>query len=205
MATKEQLQEINRIMDRYNKIGFKNINKSDYNTLAEYYLDLIYDSGLSLFDYSFYNYIPFPYINFQSKQKLINRFEKIDEEKTKEILSREDKTKEQAEEIINEIMNNRLDIIEYYKMTKLSPLFFSENFASYKRNPIINSLFSELKTDTTTLEKETKVIYYTSNIAVPQELKELAFKELEEQKLPLTNATYRALVRRKINENKNVI
>lgn len=204
-TTKEQLIEINRIMNRYNKIGFKNINKKDYYTLAEYYLDLIYDSGLSLFDYSFYNYIPFPYINYQSKQNLIWTFEKIDKEKTVEILSREDKTKEQAEKIIQEIRDNNLDIIDYYKKTKLSSLFFNENFASYKRSPIINNLYTDLRSDKTTLEKEVKIVYYSGNIKVSQELKELAFKELEEQNLPLTNATYRALVRRRINKEENMI
>ena len=76
---------------------------------------------------------------------------------------------------------------------------------THKRNAIIRDLFKGLTADTTTLEKEERITFISSGIEVRQELKELAFKELEEQKLPLTNATYRALVRRKINENKNVI
>lgn len=205
MATKEQLQEINRIMEYYKKIGFKLINKQDNRTLATYYLEQIYESNLSFFDYSFYNYMPFPYFENTGRLYLMKLFTGIDKEKTEEILSREDKTKEKVEEIIKKIADNNLDIIDYYKMTKLSPLFLNSDFAKYKRNPIIRDLFKGLTTDTTTLEKEERITFISSGIEVPQELKELAFKELEEQKLPSTNATYRALVRRKINENKNVI
>ncbi len=205
MATKEQLQEINRIMEYYKKIGFKLINKQDNRTLAAYYLEQIYESNLSFFDYSFYNYMPFPYYGNIGRMCLMKLFAGIDKEKTEEILSREDKTKEKAEEIIKKIADNNLDIIDYYKMTKLSPIFLNSDFAKYKRNPIICDLFKGLTTDTTTLEKEERITFISSGIEVPQELKELAFKELEEQKLPLTNATYRALVRRKIKREKNMI
>ena len=178
-------------MEYYKKIGFKLINKQDNRTLATYYLEQIYESNLSFFDYSFYNYMPFPYFENTGRLYLMKLFTGIDKEK--------------AEEIIKKIAGNNLDIIDYYKMTKLSPLFFNSDFAKYKRNPIIRDLFKGLTTDTTTLEKEERITFISSGIEVPQELKELAFKELEEQKLPSTNATYRALVRRKINENKNVI
>ena len=205
IADKEFLQDIKRIMDRYNKIGFKNINWNDYLSLAEYYLYLIYDSGLSLFDYSFSNYLPFPYINYQSKQVLLWAFEDINYKIAKEIESRNDTKKKEAEEIIKTIMDKNLDVIDYYNMTKLSPLFFNENFAKYKRSSTIQNLFSALKTDTTTLEKEEKITYISGGIVVSKELKELAFNELEKQNLPKTNGTYRALIRRKRNNEQNVI
>ena len=96
MATKEQLQEINRIMEYYKKIGFKLINKQDNRTLATYYLEQIYESNLSFFDYSFYNYMPFPYFENIGRICLMKLFTGIDKEKTEEILLREDKTKEKA-------------------------------------------------------------------------------------------------------------
>ena len=196
----EQLDNIKRIMNRYQKIGFKSLNQSDYQDLANYYLDEIFFSGLSLFDYSFNNYMPFPYGSSASLTRLLKTLESTDQAMYEAIITRDDTYKEQAIEIIKNIADNNLDIIDYYSMTKLNPLFFNENFASYKRYNAIGDLYRALLTDTTTLEKEIKVTYIAKGGVVSPELKEQVFKELERMNIPQTTGTYRALVRRKVNE-----
>ena len=203
------LEEIRTLLNKYNEIGFKKISARDYKILANYYFEEILKSNQSIFDYGFNNYIPFSNYYNTGLKKLVNTFREIDDNKYQLIAQREDTKREDTHKIFQEIVEQKLDLIDYFDRTKLSTMLLDDEFLKYKRKPIIAELFIALNSDETTYEKQLKITYYTKGGVVSNETKKEVFEELARRNIPMKVGTYKALVRRKqkeiINNLNNVI
>ncbi len=183
---------IKDLMDICNHIEIKSSKKKDGkyvpdNTLITNpnYLDIVYDSGLSLIDYAHYNLIDYTEYSESIYSRSCN--------KAKEVRKREDKTIPTILDIIKKIANNELSYVEYFKLSKL-------NFYMLKRIACENNLYSKevaifvnkyiKQNSIINKEVELRVKKVIKNVEVPHEIIEEALNFLEDNNIPLTKKTY---------------
>ena len=191
---------INDLASISNYVFNSNYNKTDKpkeeiikeQTYADILLDKIYNSNLSITDYSFYYSL-----GEEFNKKTINKLSRIDKDKYNEIKNRKDTTIKQILSIIDKINKNDLPILDYYDLTKLNPIILNQialkyNVKTYIFKEYLKTLNSPYKTN---LKKELTTPFIISEKLVDNDTKEKAFKILEEKEIPQTVINYKAMVR----------
>ena len=176
--------------------------KTKYVSEKRKLLNEIYNSGLSFIDYCFYNFIGiknfynYLYTSKDSKNKM-----------AEEILNRDIKTLPQIKELLNKIINDELDPVEYYETTKINPNQFFGFAREYKLASALGKVFdfvtkidSYAQNINVEFELENKLVI--NSIEVPQEIKEEAINYLKKIDAPLTSINYNTMIRRLIKSSK---
>ena len=174
------------------EVKVKNQTYLRYATLGtnREYLDIVYESGLSLIDYAHLNLIDYHLYN----EAIYSR----SENKAKEVRKRPIKYLPELLEIINKVSNNELTYIEYFKLTKLSPYVLkkiaSENNINNKNLSIFYSRYSN---NNPKINKELELNTQKSinNMEISRNTVEQVFDYLEENEIPVNSITYNELLR----------
>ena len=173
-------------------------------------LDLIYDSNLSVLDYAFYNRINYGDVNAYISTSIKN---KTTNSKINEIYKRKSKTLPIILDIANKIINNQIDIIEYYELTKLSLIAFKRIVNQNNiKSPILNEFVRDNTNNFTinnTYEKNKVLIdrelnskQIINNQEISNETKLSAYNYLEEIEAPLTYRNYNIMIKKLIKSSK---
>ncbi len=184
----------NYIYTHTNHYQSKKAIKNDYKHDL---LNKIYESKLSILDYSFFYDLGSEFDKFT-----IYSFKKMNNPKAKEVLARKDKTENQIINILDKITNNEINVLEYYEITKLNPILLTQQAVKHKKLNQNYRLFACKLTnsESTTLKKELKAYQVISNIEITDEIKIDAFNKLDEIGAPKTISTYNIMVRRLIKK-----
>ena len=168
-------------------------------TYKERLIESVYESNLSLIDYSFYNYIGNEFDKYVYRD--LNRVSP----KYKEIAKRKDTTTDKILEIIDKINKEEINILEYYETTKLHP-FLLTTVAS-KHNKLTHNFrlfIKKFNSPRVSPEGEKKGTLIISSVKVDDDMIDEAFRYLKKINAPATNATYKAMVRRLVQEKKDI-
>ena len=162
----------------------------------------IYESGMSLLDYAFYNSIDYSlYNNYFSSCK--NTREDI-----LEICNRENTVEDKIISIIQMINSEELDIFDYYKLCKLKLPLLGRFASKYNLTSPIFSNFLKNSSQMTLGKIQINKLYsdqlIINDYVVPIEIKKQAIDYLESIGAPITYNHYKEIIRRLIDE-KNVI
>ena len=176
-----------------NKSLTSKVESSTHNDIYQ----RVYNSGLSLRDYAHKNFVDSKLRNFFNP--VANGF---DERMSQEILSRKDIFTGEILEVVNKINNEEIDIIEYYKLTKLNPVVL-RNIA--KEHGIITATLSKFanayanpSSDEEKLDKFIVGYMVVSEEVASDEIKSDAKLALIDNEIPLTIGCYRQMVRQLI-------
>ena len=157
----------------------------------------VYNSGLSLRDYAHKNFVDSKLRNFFNP--VANGF---DERMSQEILSRKDIFTGEILEVVNKINNEEIDIIDYYKLTKLNPVVLR---TIAKENGIITATLSKFanayanpSSDEEKLDKFMVGYKVVSEEVAIDEIKSDAKLALIDNEIPLTIGCYKQMVRQLI-------
>ncbi len=157
----------------------------------------VYNSGLSLRDYAHKNFVDSKLRNFFNPAA--NGF---DERMSQEILSRKDTFTDEILDIANKIINEEIDIIEYYKLTKLNPVVL-RNIA--KEHGIITATLSRFantyanpSSDEEKLDKFIGGYKVVSEETSSEKIKLVAKQALIDMGIPLTISCYKPMLRQLI-------
>lgn len=157
----------------------------------------VYNSGLSLRDYAHKNFVDSKLRNFFNP--VANGF---DERMSQEILSRKDIFTSEILEVVNKINNEEIDIIDYYKLTKLNPVVLR---TIAKENGIITATLSKFasayanpSSDEEKLDKFIVGYKVVSEEVASDEIKSDAKLALIDNEIPLTIGCYKQMVRQLI-------
>ena len=157
----------------------------------------VYNSGLSLRDYAHKHFVDSKLRNFFNP--VANGF---DERMSQEILSRKDIFTGEILEVVNKINNEEIDIIDYYKLTKLNPVVLR---TIAKENGIITATLSKFasayanpSSDEEKLDKFIVGYKVVSEEVASDEVKSDAKLALIDNEIPLTIGCYKQMVRQLI-------
>ena len=157
----------------------------------------VYNSGLSLRDYAHKNFVDSKLRNFFNP--VANGFDK---RMSQEILSRKDIFTGEILEVVNKINNEEIDIIDYYKLTKLNPVVLR---TIAKENGIITATLSRFanayanpSNDEEKLDKFIVGYKVVSEEVASDEIKSDAKLALIDNEIPLTIGCYKQMVRQLI-------
>ena len=173
----------------YHKVKTDN---SEFNKI----INEIYNSGLSVIDYYFYNTIPDKFSYYLSERIHDNNKQAI------EISNRKVITLPLIIEIIKKINNKELDYVGYYEETKLKPYYLVE----IARN---NGLYCEYFADYVSALKRNKPIIINHELngtliineeEVPKELKEQAIEYLKSIEAPINTIVYNDMIKRLVKK-----
>ena len=158
----------------------------------------IYNSGLSIIDYYFYNTVN---ININA---FVNDKCSENNKMALEVRNRKDTTMSKIIDIINRINNGELDYVGYYETTCLYPYFlmeiaksnnlYTDVLAEFIRNLRMNNFI--------VIEKELDGTLVINDEEVPRELKVQAIEYLKQIEAPIDMTTYNNMVRRLIKSSK---
>lgn len=189
------------LIDLCNYIKEKSNNYSTRKTqikrLKKELLDEVYDSNLSLIDYSFYNTF-----NIQDYKYLLFNLSKNNEKKNEEIKTREDKTIRYILILIDAIRNKDIDIVEYYELTKLHPILLVD---IARKNKLVNTEFTNFlkllnSKSFANLDVELKSKLIINQEEVSEDIKRKAFEYLNLIEAPTTVVAYKTMVRKLIKK-----
>ena len=157
----------------------------------------IYDSNLSIIDYSFYNRI-----TYGDLRNIYSNLSKADKEKYLEIKQRQDNTLRYILIILDQIKNNDISLIEYYELTKLDP-FLLQQVA--RENNMYDQAFSKffrlLKYNTpVNIESELKSKLIISQEEISAEMKQEAYDYLKAIEAPTNTVVYKEMIRKLMKE-----
>ena len=172
------------------------VNKNVFKDIPDIELiDMIYESSLSLLDYSFYYKINY--------RKVRNDLLKNRNSKYFEILQREDKTIPLILDIINKINNKEIEVIDYYKLTKLDPYNLKKIVSEYNLQgkeigKFIKALIS-LKKDKIK-ESQVDLQFEIDKNEIDMQTKKDAIDHLQQIDAPLGFKNYRDMVRKLVKQ-----
>ena len=183
--------------------AFRNVVSNNDEKLIED----IYNSNLSIYDYAFDNVIDI--------HNLVNilRAGKVKEitKRNKEILNRPFKREQEVIDILYRVIEEDLDIIEYYKICKIAPFYLKLIAVKHDiRHKKLSIFFGMTLNNDSNIEiaedkaLEEERIFGKNKIT--QEGKEYAINYLKENNIPLTRYTYNTMLRKIANEGrKNLV
>ena len=202
----DDLLEILRLCDekrnepakRTTYLDNKSLTSKEENASHSDIYQRVYNSGLSLRDYAHKNFI--------DSNKIKNFFNPIangfDEGMSQEILSRKDTFTDEILDVVNKIINEEIDIIDYYKLTKLNPVVL-RNIA--KEHGIITAALSKFanayanpSSDEEKLDKFIVGYKVVGEEVASEEIKSDAKQVLIDNEIPLTIGCYKQMVRQLI-------
>lgn len=160
-------------------------------------LDSIYDSGLSLLDYSFYNYVPISFASYFSDK--LNR----KSPKAIKISLRENNTMPILIDLLEKIIENKVDYVGYYELTKLDPYYLikiAKDNNLYK--PIVSDYIKKIRQNyRLNIENVLNGKMVIDEKEVSKEIKEQAINYLNSIDAPVDAVNYNTMVRRLINKS----
>ena len=195
------LEEISKVFDKKEekkcKTFINNENFKDDPAEKLNFLKKIYDSGLSLMDYFYYNYVPIDFNRFFSY-----RCDKKDKQALA-IVKRNNTTYPLVVQLINKINNDEIDYVGYYETTKLNPCYI---VAIAKENNIYTAqlakFISKLRLNRpVNVEKELNGELVINEQYISRELKEEAIRYLNSIDAPIDLALYNNMVRRLVKKS----
>ena len=182
--------------EKKKKNKYVDIYKNNYYKVNEVTLQAIYDSGLSPFDFAYYNDIDYAKFNTYVKSNTNN-------DMCFEISKRENTLEGKVLELMQKIANGEIDFYDYYQECRISPgslrklvsrnnIYGKEvsNFINQNSHPIIINEGNELNAKLVIDEKE-----------VPLEIKIKAINAIKKIDAPLSAANYKKMIRRLLKEN----
>lgn len=161
-------------------------------------LTKIYNSGLSVLDYYYYN------TTFININTFINDRRNENNKMALEIKKRKNTTIPMIINIINKINNGEMDYVGYYETTCLYPYFLMEIAKEYNLyTEIVADFIRTLRNPNCILvNKELNGSLVISNEEVPREIKEQAIEYLKSIEAPLDINIYNNMVKRLIKSSK---
>ena len=157
----------------------------------------IYESGLSMLDYFFYNPTPLGVSTYFNER--CHRQDKS----ALEIKRRENTTYSTIIDIINKINNKELDYVEYFEITKLNPYHLiaiakENNLYTDELAKFINLLRTNKPVD---VERELNGVLVINEEVIPRKVKEQAIEYLNSINAPMDVVVYDNMVRRLIKKS----
>ena len=200
----EYINDLNDIVNSYDSQEKKVTQYVDNTKLrndtrkGKNLLQDIYDSGLGLLDYYFYNRVPINFYAYYSN-RLCNK-----DPMALEISLRENKTTPILLDLIKKIDNDELDSVGYYEITKLNPYYLikiakDNNMYSKNVSKFIYLLRYSYKIN---IQSELNNNLVIDSIEVNKETKEQAIEYLQSLDAPINVTNYKSMVRRLIKSSK---
>ena len=176
---------------------------SKYNNENEVLFQKIYNSGLSIIDYMFYNYVEADnFLSYVSNKKYYAKNNNTYET----VLNRPNKTLPIILDIIEKIKNNEIDYVEYYELTKLNPMYLryiarDNNIECGYLNAFISNIHTQ-NLNLLTIETiyEDKMVINEEEISL--ELKKKAIDHLQSINAPLNATNYHIVIRKLVKSSK---
>jgi len=193
----------NEIANSYDSVKKKQTKYIDTSVVSQdvdekhKLLKRIYDSGLSVLDYFFYNHAPLGFSTFFTQR--CNRKDKL----ALEINNRNNKTYPIIVKIINQINNDEIDYVGYYEITKLNPYLliniakengiYTDTLAIFIRALRLNNQLN--------VEKELNGTLVINEEQIPREIKEQAIEYLNSINAPIDTVVYNNMVKRLVKKS----
>ena len=193
----EYLDALYEIADSYDDKKVKTKTISEKRKL----LNEIYNSGLSYIDYCFYNYI-----NIKNYYPYLYSLKEKNNKMAEEILNREIKTLPKIKELVDKIINDEIDPVEYFEITKMNPNQFFGFIKEYKLACSIGKIFSfvtkiDLNAQNINIDFELENKLVINSVEISREMKEEAINYLKKIEAPLTSINYNTMIKRLIKSS----
>lgn len=215
LETKYSKEDIDLLEEYYleycNKYATKSVQEIKADALKEkskIILDDVRKSGKSLAEYASENlYIDINDID-RAIKNLTSETGKEYQILVEEINSRESETfKDEMNAILNEIRYGDFDILDYYSRTKLSLNDFKKIVGSERSLSIFMNKYkncasrSKYRDPSKFKEERYDQLHVMQGIIITNEDREIVFKYMDENQIPYTEETYRAVLGKYLDDN----
>ena len=210
--TKEDVELLtgyyNEYCKKYKVKPVQEEKKDELKEKSKYILVDVVMSGLSVAEYASKNlYLDINDIK-QAIKNLTSETGKTYQRIVDEINSRESKTfQDEMKDILSEMGSSDFDIIDYYSRTKLSLNDFKKIVGSARSLSIFMGKYkncasrSKYRDPSKFKEEQYDKLHVMQGIIITNEDREIVFKYMDENQIPYTEETYRAVLGKYLDDN----